>query len=133
MRQFGARAFDFDIDTGTGVLLPPEDQELRIPELEEAVENAGFELLGVELEVQGRLTPALGPSGERLPSVEVESTGQSFAILEGDSDREHEAWARLFPHLDNAPSSSIWLRGRVHSHETGPTALFVNDFRWPDE
>ena len=131
MRRFGARAFDLDIDTGTGVLLPPEGQALRVEQLEEAVKKAGFELLGVELEVRGRLSHVVGPNGDELPAVEVESTGQSFAIFEGDTDREHEAWARLSPHLES-PGSSISLRGRVHRHETGPTGLLVNDFRLLD-
>lgn len=131
MRQFGARAFDLDIDTGSGVLLPPEGQELRVSELEKTVEKAGFELLGVELEVQGRLTYVTTSIGEEVPAVKVEGSGQSFAVLEGDSDREGRAWARLSPHLENR-GSILTVRGRVHSHEGGPVGLFVNDFRLPD-
>ena len=131
MRQFGARAFDLDIDTGTGILLPPLGEPLHPDQLKEAVKKAGFELLGLELEVRGRLGYVRLPNGDELPAVEVESTGQSFAILAGDSDREHEAWARLSPRLEN-PDSSVSVRGRVHRHEGGPTGIFVNDFRMLD-
>jgi len=131
VRQFGARAFDLDIDTGTGVLLPPEGRQLRVSELEKAVENAGFELLGVELEVQGRLAHIRTSMGEELPAVKVEATGQVFVILEGDSDREHEAWAGLSPHFKDY-SSVMMVRGRVHQHEEGPVGIFLNDFRTAD-
>ena len=131
MRQFGARAFDLDIDTGTGILLPPEGEPVDTGQLAEAVKKAGFELLRLELEVRGRLGHVRSPDGDEIPAVEVESTGQSFAILEGDSDREHAAWARLSPSLES-PDSSISVRGRVHRHEGGPTGLFVNDFRMLD-
>ncbi len=131
MRQFGARAFDLDIDTGTGILLPPLGEPLHPDQLEEAVKKAGFELLGLELEVRGRLGHVRSPNGDDVPAVEVDSTGQSFAILEGDSDREREAWARLSPNLESR-NSSISVRGRVHRHEGGPTGLFVNDFQMLD-
>ncbi|TDJ68336.1 MAG: hypothetical protein E2O39_13340 [Planctomycetota bacterium] len=131
MRQFGAREFDLDIDTGTGYLLPPEGQAFRVEELEEAVEHAGFELLGVESHVRGRLGHARGLDGAEIPAVKVESTGQSFVLIEGDSDRAHEAWARLSPNLEH-PNSSISVRGRVHRHEAGPTGLVVNDSRMLD-
>ena len=132
MRQFGARAFDLDIDTGTGILLPPSGEPLHTDQLEDAVKKAGFELLGLELEVRGRLGHVRSPDGNEVLAVEVDSTGQSFVILEGDSDREHEVWARLSSNL-GSPDSSISVRGRVHWHEGGPTGLFVNDFRMLDE
>ena len=132
MRQFGARAFDIDIDTGAGVLLPPDGRALRVDELEETAEKAGFELLGVDLEVRGRLERVRGPHGEDVPAVAVECTGQSFAILEGDTDREHEAWARLSPHLEE-PGAIVSVRGRVHRHEGGPLGIFVRDFRLMDD
>ena len=105
---------------------------MRSDALENAIAKAGFELLGLELEVRGRLGRARGPTGDEFPSLKVESTGQSFALLEGDSDREHEAWARLSPHLDRE-GAAVWVRGGVHRHEEGPTGLLVNDFRMQDE
>ena len=129
VRQFGARSFDLDIDTGRGTLLPPVGEPLRTDELRKAVRDAGFELLGLELEVLGLLRNLQAPTGENQAVVQAATSGQRFALIQGDSEDERIAWARIAPQLDQN-GVLLWVRGRVHEHQEGPPALQVNDFRF---
>ena len=129
MRQFGARSFDLDIDTGKGTLLPTVGKPFLTDALREAVGDAGFELLGLELEVLGLLRNPQTPLGENQAVVEVETSGQRFALIQGHSEDERAAWARIAPQLDR-DGVLLWVRGRIHEHQEGPPALQVNDFRF---
>ena len=125
MGQFGARSFTLNLDTGRATLLPPAGAALDPEALDRAVSDAGFELLGLELEVQGLLHPGGGGN----PTLEVQDTGQSFALIRGHSDHELEVWERFAPGLDR-DGAHLWVRGRIHSHHDGPTALELSDFRF---
>ncbi len=132
VRQFGARSFDLDIDTGKGTLLPPVGEPLRTDALRKAVGDAGFELLGLELEVLGLLRNLQTPTGESQAVIEAETSGQRFALIQGHSEHERAAWARIAPQLDRN-GVLLWVRGRVHEHQEGPSALQVNDFRFLED
>ena len=132
MRQFGARSFDLDIDTGKGTLLPPVGEPLLTDALRKAVGDAGFELLGLELEILGLLRNLQTPTGENQAVVEAQISGQRFALIQGHSEDERTAWARIAPQLDRN-GVLLWVRGRVHEHEGGPPALQVNDFRFLED
>ena len=111
------------------MLLPATGEPFDIQRLDETVEKAGFELLGVELAVRGRLERLPGPGGAEVPAIEVDTLDQHFALVEGDSEHEREVWARLSPRLDER-GATLLIRGRPHPHAVGPLGLFVTDFRF---
>lgn len=121
----GAREFSFDLDTGWGALEPPADSPLDLSAVDEAVRQAGFELLGVQLDLQGRLRPAGG--GRDGPELELVRSGQRILLLEGGSDGQREAWSRLSTQLDRE-GLSLRIRGPAHEHVDGPLALTVGEF-----
>jgi hypothetical protein len=123
----GARSFELNIDTGWGSMLPAVGQPLLPDALHDAVADAGFELLHLELEVLGQLH---GPAGEGQVSVKVESSGQRFALVEGSSEPERAAWSQLSPQLGRS-GAPFWVRGRALERADGTTALEVVDFRFP--
>ncbi len=131
-RRSGARDFKFDIDTGVGSFLPPNDKPVEITEVQDAVKESGFELLWLEAQVRGTLQSAKDPSGTVRPGVRVKETGQVFLLTEGTTQQEREGYGRLKEWLDE-PNRIVSVRGRVHGHVDAPPGLTVKEFRLDDE
>ena len=130
MDQLGARSFRLDIDTGMGYLLPPLDKPISGDGLFEAVESAGFVLLGLELEVLGSL---LAATEEGTVHIEPEGGGQqSFALVQGQAESDRGVWNRMAPDLGRV-GARLWLKGRVDLDRAGAPVLQVTDFRWIED
>ena len=124
----GVRNYGIDIDSGVATFLPKAGEPLDLAAVKEAVYQAGFELLWLELEVQGTLSRARDPDGDERPGLTVASTGQRFLLYPGESEQERAGYARIVEWLD-APESQVVIHGRTHSHTGGPPALTVREYR----
>ncbi len=124
MRQVGAREYKFDIETGLATYLPREEEAIDLEAVGNAVDQAGFELLGVELQVRGHVSRTTDRDGAERVALTVPSTGQRFLLLPGESDEERRGYARLSEWIDE-PERVIVVRGRAHAHEGAAPALTV--------
>ncbi len=124
----GVRNYDIDLDSGVATFLPEAGEPLDLAAVKEAVDRAGFELLWLELEVEGTLSRARDPDGNERPGLTVASTGQRFLLYPAESEQERAGYARVVEWLD-APESRVVIHGRAHSHTGGPPALTVQEVR----
>ena len=127
-RQLGVRNFGLDIDSGVATFLPKAGEPLDLAAVKDAVYQAGFELLWLELDVRGSLGRRTDPNGEERPAVRVADTGQTFLLVAGDSGQDRDAFGLVLEWLDDA-SSAVVVRGGAHSHPGGPPVITVQDFR----
>ncbi|HED65063.1 MAG TPA: hypothetical protein ENJ09_05850 [Planctomycetes bacterium] len=97
MRQFGARSFDIDLETGEAVLVPAAGELFPYWDLADGVASAGFEVLSLALEVHGRPVIVTGEEGEELEALLAHGTEQPFFLEEENTDAGFEAWEFLDP------------------------------------
>ena len=124
----GVRNFGLDIDSGMATFLPKAGEPLDLAAVEQAVYQAGFEPLWLELEIQGTLSNSIDAEGNERPSLTVASTGQRFLLYAGESEEERTGYSHLVEWLD-AAERDVVVRGRAHSHSSGPPAVTVQSFR----
>ena len=121
----GAPDFSFDIDTGWGTLVPEAERPLDLEALDQAVQQAGFELLELELRLRGALSSVPDPEGGERPAVTIAASGQRFLLHAGATDDERDVFARLEAELGDSPRA-VEVYGRAH----GGAGLSVQDFQW---
>ncbi len=95
--------------------------------VEEAVDDAGFELLWLDLECLGVLSNANTCGSSEAPILTVPSTGQAFVLCAEQSDGGHDGYTRICEWLDS-PDQAITVRGRVLLVDGKHTALSVREF-----
>ena len=83
-RQVGADAVRIDTLEGYAGYSLAEPQRIDFPAVERAAFGAGYTLMGVEIQIAGRIVSGPGEQGEaQILLLEVDGTGQRFE-LEGD-------------------------------------------------
>ncbi len=127
VRRSDVRDFTFDIDTGIGSLLPPENEPIDFGELDGAVTEAGFELIWIEARVRGTLQASVDSQRGRQLAVRVENPSQLFILIEGSDEVERQGYNRILEWIDTG-SREVVVRGRVHPHAGAAPGLTVRDF-----
>lgn len=93
-----------------------------------AVDDAGFELLWLELQLRGTLHSSSRENDDGRLTLMVTGTAQKFLVDSGVTDAERDAYAQLSPWIDQ-PERLILLRGRANAHPGTLPAITVLDAR----
>ncbi len=83
-------------------MLPGFGQPVDFAAIRAGVDESGFQLLSLEVELSGVLTERRDTSGALQPMIEIGGSGQLFWILEGESPAEREVYAELQRRLEQS-------------------------------
>ncbi len=94
-------------------MLPGFGMPVEFAAIRAGVDESGFQLLSLAVELSGELTERRDASGALQPTIEVDGSGQLFWILEGESPAEREAYAGLQLRLEKSsgPASILGKAG----------------------
>jgi hypothetical protein len=120
----GAHQYDFDIETGVSDLSPRPGEDLDIDALRATVEDAGFELLDLALDVTGNVEAA-NPEHSTEATLTVPSTGQTFHLVLADTSEGRMTWSTLSENLQDG-FRLLTISGPARKGETGSIELEVH-------
>jgi len=120
----GAHQYDFDLETGISDLSPKPGQALDLDALRATVEDAGFELLELELDVTGDAS-ATDPKSATEATLTVPSTGQVFHLVLGEASANRMAWSTLMERLESG-HPSVRVSGPAEKGEATSIELEVH-------
>ena len=131
MRQFDARSFELDLDTGKAILIPSADNPLLSKDLWIGIDDAGFELLGLELELRGELQTQKSQDGSHRIKIVTPANDQSFELIQSGTAEGAELWKQFRSQAANG--AAFRVRGAVEVGRDSATVLQLLDYEALDE
>lgn len=111
-RRSGVTDIELNLETGEASMLPGFGMPVDFAAIREGIDDSGFQLLSLAVELSGNLAERRDASGKLRPAIEVKGSGQWFWILAGESPAERKAYAELQQRIDKA-GDSVTLLGNA--------------------
>jgi hypothetical protein len=111
-RRSGVTDINFDLETGIAEMLPGFGSQIDFAAIRDSIDESGFQLLALEIEVSGSLTQRQDPDGQLRPSLEGDGSGQRFWVMQGKTPGEQAAYSALME-LAGSDNAKATIRGKA--------------------